>query len=271
MFKNVFLLLALTLITSNCFADLVFSAPPREDDTKGKALYGPLTDFLSKVIGEKVVYVHPRGWMDYSKQMRSGAYDIVFDGPHFSAWRIKHLHYVPVVRLPGTLDFVVITRKDNERMVDHKSISRGSLCGLASPNLGTVSVLSEFENDIISPKVVEVKGGFKKVYQAFKDGKCDAAVLRDNVWNKVVSQQDKEQLRVLYKIAPMPNQTITVNSRISATLRYAITRSLLSKSGVEASENLLQRFSKNSKRFIKCKNGEYKGLAQLLEGVVFGW
>jgi ABC-type phosphate/phosphonate transport system substrate-binding protein len=259
------------VISNNVHADLTLSAPPREDSTKGKALYGPLAEYLTQITGEKVVYVHPKGWMDYSKQMRKGAYDIVFDGPHFAAWRMKHLQHMPIVRLPGTLNFVVITRKDNKKMRNHHSIARGSLCGLASPNLGTVSVLSEFENDIISPKVIEVKGGFTKVYQSFKEGNCDAAVLRDNVWKKVVPRKDKKELRVLYKIDPMPNQTITASPRISRDKRNAMIKALQTREGTTATDNILQRFSKNAKNFQTSKVTEYNGLAQLLEGVVFGW
>ena len=272
MLKNIAVIASLSLwIFNGAYADLTLSAPPREDDTKGKALYNPLADYLSHITGEKVVYVHPKGWMDYSKQMRSGAYDIVFDGPHFAAWRIKHLQHEPVARLPGTLDFVVITRQDNKKMVNRHSIARGSLCGLASPNLGTVSVLSEFQNSIISPKVIEVKGGFKKVYQAFKEGQCDAAVLRDNVWKKMVPREDKKALRVLYKISPMPNQTITVSPRISRDERDAMITALQSSAGANAADNILQRFSKNAKKFVRSDATDYTELSQLLEGVVFGW
>ena len=259
------------IVSTNLHAALILSAPPREDAAKGKELYEPLADLLSNVTGEKVEYVHPKGWLDYSTEMRAGKYDIVFDGPHFSAWRIAHLDHQPVARLPGTLDFVVIAYKDNKKMRNHHSVGRGTLCGMASPNLGTVSVLAEFQDSIVSPKVIEVKGGFKKVYLAFKEGKCDVAVLRDNVWNKFVSKEDKRQLRVLYKIKPLPNQTITVGPRIKQKARLAIATALQSKDGAKAGDKILERFSKTAKQFVKCDVAEYTDLEKLLEGVVFGW
>lgn len=258
-------------ITPDLYAALILSAPPREDATKGKEIYEPLAKLISEVTGEKVEYVHPKGWLDYSTEMRAGNYDIVFDGPHFAAWRMVHLNHQPVARLPGTLDFVVISRKDNKKMRSRRSVGRGTLCGLASPNLGTVSVLAEFQDSIVAPKVVEVKGGFKKVYEAFKEGKCDVAVLRDNVWNKSVSKEDKQELRVLYKVNPLPNQTVTVGPRINAKSRVAISTALQSKDGAIAGDKILDRFSKQSKQFIKSDTSEYKDLEKLLEGVVFGW
>lgn len=263
--------LATLLLPPSLQATLFFSAPPREDDAKAKVLYEPLAKLFSEVTGETVVYIHPKGWLDYSTEMRAGNYDIVFDGPHFAAWRISHLNHLPVAKLPGTLDFVVISRKDNKRMRNRRNVARGTLCGLASPNLGTVSVLAEFQDSIIAPKVIEVKGGFNKVYEAFKEGQCDVAVLRDNVWNKFVPKADKEELRVLYKVAPLPNQTITVGPRINQKLRDAITSALLSKDGTAAGDKILERFSKTSKQFVQCKRADYDDLEKLLEGVVFGW
>ncbi len=258
-------------ISINVQADLILAAPPREDADKGRETYEPLANLFAEITGENVEYVQPKGWLEYSTEMRAGKYDIVFDGPHFAAWRITHLNHVPVARLPGTLDFVVITRKNNKKMRNRSSVARGTLCGLASPNLGTVSVLAEFQDGIVAPKFYEVQGGFKKVYEAFKDGKCDVAVLRDNVWNKAVPTEDKKDLRVLYKIDSLPNQTITVGPRINEKSRMAITTALLSEEGAIAGDKVLEQFSKNAKQFVKCEPDEYRSLEKLLEGVVFGW
>lgn len=272
MIKNfICILLFYFLVATSTHANLVLTAPPREDAAKGKELYEPLAELLSKVTGEKIQYVHPKGWLDYSAEMRAGKYDIVFDGPHFAAWRIAHLQHEPVAKLPGTLDFIVITRKDNKKVRNRRSAARASVCGLASPNLGTVSVLAEFQDSIATPKVIEINGGFKKVYDAFKQGKCDIAILRDNIWNKYVPKEDKNKLRILYKIDPLPNQTITVSPRISQKSRQAIATALQSKDGAAAGDKILQRFSKQSKKFINIDVADYHNMEKLLEGVVFGW
>ena len=42
-------------------AELIFTAPPREDTEHGNQIYGPIADKLSAILGEKVVYEHPAG------------------------------------------------------------------------------------------------------------------------------------------------------------------------------------------------------------------
>ena len=61
---------------------LVFSAPPRGSYAEEAAIYEPIVQLLSKVIGRKVDYKYSDNWLSYSKEMTEGGYDIVFDGSH---------------------------------------------------------------------------------------------------------------------------------------------------------------------------------------------
>ncbi len=104
-----------TLVTA--YADeFIFTAPPREKATDGDAMYGPIADFLTKKTSHSFVYKHPGNWLSYMKGMREGDYDLAFDGPHFVSWRVAALQHTPLVRLPGKLVFVVISRKDNAKI-----------------------------------------------------------------------------------------------------------------------------------------------------------
>ena len=82
-FSGILFLLLFLFACSSVRADLVLTVPPREDFDKGYIQYGPLAEYLSDVIGEKVTYKHPKGWLYYQRDMRANKYDIVFDGPHF--------------------------------------------------------------------------------------------------------------------------------------------------------------------------------------------
>ena len=66
------------------------TSPPRESAARGEELYGPLAQLLTVQLGQSVVYERARDWIEYSTRMKQDKYDIVFDGPHFAAWRMKH-------------------------------------------------------------------------------------------------------------------------------------------------------------------------------------
>jgi hypothetical protein len=98
-------------------ADLIFTSPPREggggSNTKADDIYDPLASYLSKILGQKVVYENPGNWFNYQRQMREDKYDIVFDGPHFISWRIEHVQHEAIARMPGPLGFVLLARADD--------------------------------------------------------------------------------------------------------------------------------------------------------------
>jgi len=251
-------------------AELVMSAPPRESLKDGEKYYGPIAAYLSKIIGEKVVYTHPKSWTSYTKTMRAGKYDIVFDGPHFVAWRMKHVKHVPLARLDGTLDFMVLAKSADKKVNSKRDLIGKSICGLASPNLATVSAFAMYNNPVIQPDIEIIKGGGRTVMKKFFNGECKYVVIRDQLYKKLPAEK-KAQIKILARSASMPNQTISVSTKISKLKRNKIIASLTSKQGAAVADSLLTRFSKKKKYFIRTKAKEYEDLEYLLEGVVWGW
>ncbi len=251
-------------------AELIFSAPPREKPDAGNRIYGPIAESLSVMLGEKVVYKHPRDWLSYSMKMRRGDFDIVFDGPQFAAWRIEHIQHVPLVKLKGHLGFFIVTRKDSG-LTKIQDLVAKKICGLASPNLATISMLREFKNPMRQPIFVETKGGMKGIYNNLKVGKCAAAVMRDGFYKNKIPDDVRAEYKIIWKSIRMPNQTITASKKIPAQLREQMIASLTTQKGAAGATGLFKRFSKKSKQFVMTKDEEYDKLNMLLEGVVWGW
>jgi len=147
-------------------------------------MYGPIADFLSAKTGHTFTYKHPDNWLSYMKEMRMGEYDLAFDGPHFVSWRIAALQHTPLVRLPGKLEFVVISRKDNAKVTKIQDLAGKPICGHAPPNLATLTMQDQFQNPSRQPRI-EVVRGFKNVYNAMVAGKCEAAVIPAKVYKKL--------------------------------------------------------------------------------------
>ncbi len=250
-------------------AELILSAPPRESAERGIALYAPLAKLLSEQLDEAVVYEHPRDWIEYATKMKQDHYDIIFDGPHFAAWRIKHLDNAPIAKLPGNLVFLVVTHSNDSRLHSLHDVMKGVLCGIASPALGTMVVISAFENPILQPEFYEV-GDIRDVYKSFKSGKCSSAVLLERFYNRLPAVE-RAGLRTVYTSAPYPDQTVTVSRRVKATQRVALAEILTSRSGVPEAQELLSLYGKKVDHFEVARLEEFAGMENLLEGVIWGW
>ncbi len=267
-------LLILGLLNGPALAqELILSAPPRESADAGKKLYGPLASLLSRTLGKTVRYQHPGNWFKYQKDMREGKLDIVFDGPHFAAWRMVHLDHHALVKLPGKLQFHLLTRKDNEAIKSPDDLVGRTICGISPPNLSTLSIMAYYNNPVRQPVIKGIRGGMGKVLKAgLTNEQCDAFVLRTTFYKKKVKPEQKLLMRIVYTSPAMPNQVITVGKQISAEEREKL-RDLLSvrSEGKAATATILKRFAPKAKRFLPASDEEYKGYNRLLEGVIFGW
>lgn len=267
--RSLLVCLILLSVSPVIAADLILTAPPRENPERGKQLYEPIADKLSEILGQKVVYQQPKNWAEYANKMRDGYYDIVFDGPHFVAWRQKNLKHQPVASLPGNLQFYIVTHKENGQLNNARDLVGKRICGMPSPHLATDLVYDLFKNPVLQPTIYEVKGGQKKSFQAFKDGKCAATIFRTTLYKRL-PDEEKKNLKIVAKTRRLPNQTISVSQRLHNNAD-AIASFLVSKEGAITADNLLSRYSKPKKAFIKANPKKFVGAADILEGVVWGW
>jgi len=143
--------------------ELVFSAPPRESATVGSKRYQPVADYLSKVLGRKVVYKHPGTWGAYRTEMLQGDYDIVFDGPHFNSYRAEKMRHNILAKIPVAHQFVIIVHKSNIKTHSVPELAGQTFCTHAPPNLGTLSLLNHFQNPARQPAIVNTQG-WKNIY-----------------------------------------------------------------------------------------------------------
>jgi len=273
--SSILLLFIISSFISTCFAkDLILSAPPRESAEAGMEIYGPIAIHLTKLLNVKVTYKHPGNWMSYQHDMRDNKYDIVFDGPHFISWREEHLGHEVLVKLPGKLQFVLVTDKSNKKVRKAKDLIGKNICGISPPNLSTLSVLDHYRNPVRQPVIKCIKGGMRTVFNSLTSQdkkKCDAAVLRTTFHNKKLKQQQREKIKTLFKSKAMPNQAISVSNRISPELKLRIKKSLTIGEGVASTKGLLKRFAGKARSFVPVKKKEYAGYNNLLEGVIWGW
>lgn len=252
---------------------LILTSPPRETAEAGQKEYGVIAAHLTKALGVKVTYEHPGNWLNYQREMRNDRYDIIFDGPHFIAWRIAHLGHEAIIRLPGQLQFILVNHKNNTEDDHPDKLIGKAICGISPPNLSTLSVLDYFRNPVRQPRIKGIKGGMPKVYKTFMDNKntCDAAILRTTFYQKKLTDEQRANLKTLFTSKLMPNQGVSVSKRVSPSLKDKIRNELTIGAGVASTQGIIKRFAGKAKSFIPAESKEFEGYNMLLEGVIFGW
>lgn len=253
-------LCALLATTANA-ADFVFTAPPRDAGGDESELYKPIADYLSAVTGKRIVYQHSDNWLTYQDKMRKGEYDLIFDGPHFMSWRIMKLQHEPLARLPGKLDFVVIARKDNDKVNSLKDLNGRTVCGMAPPNLATLTMYAQYENAARQPLVISTKS-FKEAYEMVLAGKCMGGAMGAGFFKKL----DKGETKILFHSPGMPNQVFSASARFADADKAKMAEALVAPEARTKMAKFFEVFSKE-KDLVKANRAEYDGLAVLLKDV----
>ncbi|MEJ2345948.1 MAG: phosphate/phosphite/phosphonate ABC transporter substrate-binding protein [Gammaproteobacteria bacterium] len=242
---------------------IVFSTAPTQPPAQTRQQYQPLADYLSKVTGKKIVLEPARSFLEYTNAMRAGKYDLLFDGPQFVGWRMKHLGHHVLAKLPGSIVFVVVVR-DDAGVAHVADLAGKQVCSFASPNLLTLGFLDLFPNPAQLPLMVR-SPTFMGALQCVKSGHGVAAVMRQKFWDKRTPEQ-KKGLRLLYTSnTPYPHRAFSISDDVDAATRDKIKAALLSDAGTNAGAPILKRF--RVKRFVAAPAKEYQGMGRLLKPV----
>lgn len=262
--KSLFLglgLLAASVQPGFAQEEYVFGFPPREGEAKAVAVYQPIADFLTKTTGKKFVLRYNDHWLGYQSAMQRDQFDLVFDGPHFIGWRQAKLQHVPLARLDGNLAFAIVSRKDNTRVKSIKNLTGRKVCGMAPPNLATLSFFAQFDNPARQPVLMRAQS-FKDSFDSVVKKHCEAAVVQV----AMVEKFDKDQQTgIIFKTKPLPNQGFTASKRLTPELQEQIRAALLSEEGKAATAKLRAEY--NNRDLIAAGNSEYEGLGTLLKDV----
>ena len=260
------LLIAGPSISHAATADaLIMTTAPTQSVARTHELYGPLAKYLSETSGKEIKLVPARNFLEYNSKMRKNEYDIIFDGPHFVAWRMKKLGHTPVAKLPGKLVFAAIV-KDGMPITKAKQLVGKKVCAVNSPNLATLTILDQFDNPVRQPVIVSARS-FKDAFDCLKQGKGVAAVLPLKFWNKFKKKGKTKGLRILYTSMkrPLPTRSFSVSERVDAVTREKIAIALVNSEGQAGAKPVLDRF--RSTNFVKTNKKEFKGLENLLRSV----
>lgn len=262
--KQVIIVLFLMQISAAAYSadTYILTSPPRENLEDGKKQYVPIAEHLTKTTGQTFTYEHPSDWLTYTKNMKDDYYDVILDGPHFISWRVAMLDHTPVARFSGSLVFMLFVKKDDAASTIN-DLTGNLICGLAPPNMATLSVQAEFDNPMRQPLILEVTN-FKIGFKDMLAGKCRAAILPVGVYKRMNKEgKVDEKARSVFRSKPIPQQGFSLSKRVPAELQAQVAAALLSEDGHTATQAARKRFGGN-KDMMATNREEYQGYSRFL-------
>ena len=241
-------------------APWVMGVAPRH--VRARIAIAPLAAFVARAAGHPVTVWRPgQSWFGYAAHIARGQFALAFDGAIFTGWRDQYRGYHPLVRLSGTMRFVVVTNAVTHGIHAMRDLDGRAVCAAPLPNMATMALLAKTSH-IASP-YIEPRGGIARDYQGLVSGYCQAAVLPAHFYNRLPSAS-RAGLHVLYRTQAFPNLALSAGPQVPHAVRVQIRRALLSPAGEAMAARLFP-----GRRFVAARPTDYAPYAGDLQRMAF--
>jgi len=222
-------------------AELVLTAPPRENAQQAAQVYDPVVKFVSRTLGEPVVYKQPSNWVVYLDMLVQDQADLYFSEPHSVGFQISHHKHRLLLRGPDE-EWLVVARQGS----DFRFAGR-SACLLPPPDFGFMlfNAQEEFvKHPSYTAHVVPVDL-YEDAVIGLIGNTCQYAAVPKYFYS-LFPETYRSQLvdRVLRKT---PGQAFTASRKVDEKRVKLLRTALLSDEGQESLQNLRDRFMNGKK------------------------
>ena len=239
----------------------VIGASPSLSKQTGDQIFPRLAQLFTDATGEEFVYRYTGNWPSYIKHMRESNFHLAFDEPHLVGWRVENLQHVPLVKLDGSLDFVIITRNADDTIIQLSDLAGRTVCADAPPAMDGLILFAQFENPSRQPVLRRVRDPLSAYTRLLKNG-CRGAVLPARLYERL--SRGGNQTRILFLSEPFPNWALSAHPELPPAVRDRVRRLLLDPENSALTRGLTEVWE-GDRGLRPADETEYRGHTHLLQ------
>ena len=256
--KNLIFVTFIIGFSSQSFAEeYSFIVQPIMTPEKTKKIYKPLAEYLSKQTGHNIKIVTERNFLTYWYKMKKGKYDLILDAAHFTDFRIDHLNYSVLAKIPNTVSFSLITNSKN-MVFDQSELIGKTLATLPPPTIGAANLHKIFPSATRQPVIITTKS-VEEAIKAVQSGKYYSALVPTPLINNV------KGLHVVTTTEPIPHMAVSSSDKINTELQTKIKNALVNAKNTPSGKLLLKNLGISA--FNPTTADTYKGYKEYLAGM----
>lgn len=219
-------------------------------------IFGPIAARFAADLGQPVYLKTKSNFNQFAEQLAKEDYDIIFVHPFFYVHAADHCNYLPLARLEGELQAVVLVAQD-QPWRDWGDLG-GKTIALPPP-LAAVSEMARVALMAagLTPGIdVWLKHYRTKVscLQAVTMGAADACVLPEFVLPQILPMGET-RLRIMARTPPINHLIFAVHTRLPAADRATLLRSILSWPDTAEGQKILATGA--WPRFLAAEDADY--------------
>ena len=204
-------------------------------------------------------------WLDYQQGIRSGRRGLYLAAPHFAAWAIHNHNFSPLIRLPGSLSYVVAAARNDASIFEMNDLANQAVCSRQPLNLDYLMINRAFDNPLLSARIQIVPSVRAEMRRA--SSRCRGFSLTDREFELIAAIFHERYIRLQQSIK-YSNLVLIADpssSKVQTDLVEAVADLLSSKAAREALSPWLREWS-GQPVWIKAQRGDYpRSYMQVLE------
>ena len=233
--------------------------PIIDRDATRKA-FTPLAEYLSKASGHTVTLKTAYDYADFWLLMKDGKhYDLIFDGPFYVDYRIKHQKHVPLAKVPGLVSYSLVTLSSAGVFEPAELIGK-KIATLTPPAPGGLVMFKMFPNPSRQPYIYPVRSS-EEAMKLLLAGKVVAAMVPTPLAAQAMEQG--KEISTVATTEQTPHMTVTASPKVDEATRKKIATALIDASKTPEGRTMLQKIGFEG--FEPTTPALYEGYSKYLE------
>jgi ABC-type phosphate/phosphonate transport system substrate-binding protein len=221
--------------------------------------FQPLADYLSTLTGRPCTIRTPPNFPAYWEAVRHNRYDLAFDAPPFTDYRIHKFGFTALAKTPDTASYSLVMRED-ARVRDPATLVGKRVATLGLASIGTLRLNALFPNPYRQPVVVEIPSS-EEGLNLLLNGNVEAAFLPTTGIGRRLAPHGAV---VVLTTEPIPRLVLSASPRLSRELTDKIRNNLLQANTTDAGRAMLRVIGIDF--FDTATNEEFANQSYVLRG-----
>jgi len=241
-------------------SDLRLAIQPVLSESRTRAAFAPLADYLQKVTGRKVVIKTMPNFLSYWDLVRKpDQYDLSLDAAHFTDYRADKGDFEVLAKIPDFVSYSIVVRQEN-LVFEPSELTAKSIATLGAPSIGAARLNAMFPNPMRQPAMIEVSSA-EIGMQKLLSGEVFAAILPTPIVSQFMG--NNAPLSVVSTTEPIPHIALCASLKLDAATRETIRAALVGAANTADGRQMLKGIG--FAKFDPASKKIYQGQAQILK------
>lgn len=241
-------------------AELRLAIQPVLSESRTRAAFAPLAQYLEKATGRKVrILTMPNFLAYWDLVRRPEQYDLSLDAAHFTDYRADKGNFEVLAKIPEFVSYSVIVRQENLVFEPSELIAK-SIATLGAPSIGAARLNAMFPNPMRQPAMIEVPSS-EVGMQKLLSGEVYAAIMPTPIVSQYMG--NNAPISVVSTTEPIPHIALSASLSLDANTRQKIRAALLQANQTANGKAMLQKIG--FPKFDAASRSVYEGQAAILK------